>query len=89
MDASPHVLLVDDHRRICEPFAHCLKCHEVLVTVAKNAPTARRVLRAAAVNPVILDIMMPGKDGLALYCHLRKATRIPVILLTAMANEAN
>ena len=48
MDASPHVLVVDDHREIREPLARYLERHEVRVTVAGNAAAARRALRAAA-----------------------------------------
>ena len=47
------------------------------------------MLQAAAIDLVVLDIMMPGEDGLALCRHLRETTRIPVILLTAMAEETD
>ena len=52
MDASPHSFVADDHRRIRESYARCLKRHEVRATVAKITPSARRALRAAAVNPL-------------------------------------
>ena len=89
MDASPHVLVVDDHREIREPLARYLERHELRVTVAESAAAARRALRAAAVDLVVLDIMMPGEDGLALCRSLRATTRIPVILLTAMGEETD
>ncbi len=89
MDASPHVLVVDDHRDIREPLARYLERHGVRATVAGSAAAARRALRAAAVDLVVLDIMMPGEDGLALCRHLRETTHIPVILLTAMAEETD
>ena len=89
MDASPHVLVVDDHRDIREPLARYLERHELRVSVAESAAAARRTLRAAAVDLVVLDIMMPGEDGLQLCRHLREATRIPVILLTAMAEDTD
>ena len=57
MDASPHVLVVDDHREIREPLARYLERHEVRVTVAENAAAARRALRAAAVYLVVLDLL--------------------------------
>ena len=66
MDASPHVLVVDDHREIREPLARYLERHALRLTVAENAAAARRALKAAAVDLVVLDIMMPGEDGLAL-----------------------
>ena len=46
MDASPHVLVVDDHREIREPLARYLERHELRVTVAASAAAARRALRA-------------------------------------------
>ena len=89
MDTSPHVLVVDDHREIREPLARYLERHDVRVTMAESAASARQALRAAAVDLVVLDIMMPGEDGLALCRHLRETTRIPVILLTAMGEETD
>ncbi|MYI68113.1 MAG: response regulator, partial [Boseongicola sp. SB0673_bin_14] len=89
MEACPHVLVVDDHREIREPLARYLERHGLRATVAESAAAARRALRAAAVDLVVLDIMMPGEDGLQLCRHLRETTRIPVILLTAMGEETD
>ena len=89
MDASPHVLVVDDHRDIREPLARYLERHGLRVTAAESAAAARRALRVAAVDLVVLDVMMPGEDGLSLCRHLRETTRIPVILLTAMGEETD
>ena len=89
MDASPHVLVVDDHREIREPLARYLERHELRVTVAESAAAARRALKTAAVDLVVLDIMMPGEDGLALCRHLRETTRIggrTVVTLTKRAS---
>ena len=89
MDASPHVLVVDDHREIREPLARYLGRHGLRVTAAADAAAARRALKSAAVDLVVLDIMMPGEDGLSLCRSLRETTRIPVILLTAMGEETD
>ncbi len=89
METSPHVLVVDDHREIREPLARYLGRHGLRVTVAADAAAARRALKAAAVDLVVLDIMMPGEDGLSLCRSLRETTRIPVILLTAMGEETD
>ena len=89
MDTAPHVLVVDDHRDIREPLARFLERHGLRATVAESAAAARRALKAAAVDLVVLDVMMPGEDGLALCRHLRETTRIPVILLTAMGEETD
>ncbi len=89
MEDSPHVLVVDDHRDIREPLARYLEEHNVRVTAADSSAAARSALRAAAVDLVVLDIMMPGEDGLDLCRHLRATTRIPVILLTAMVEDTD
>ena len=89
MDATPHLLVVDDHREIREQLARYLERHGLRATVAESAAAARRALKAAAIDLVVLDVMMPGEDGLALCRHLRETTRIPVILLTAMGEETD
>ena len=83
MAEEPHILLVDDEREIREPLAHYLSRNGVRVTKAENAAAARQLLSAYAIDLVLLDIMMPGEDGLALAGFIRATTTIPVILLTA------
>ena len=89
MDPSPHILIVDDHKDIRDLVAKYLQLHGLRVSKAENARAARRLFPAGAINLVVLDIMMPGEDGLSLCRHLREATDIPVILLTAMADETD
>ena len=89
MSASAHVLVVDDHPQIRDALARYLERHEIRGTSVGSAAAARQALRTAAVDLVVLDIMMPGEDGLQLCRHLRETTRIPVILLTAMADETD
>jgi len=87
MAGDPHILLVDDERDIREPLAAYLARNNVRVTKAENAAAARQMLSAYAIDLVLLDIMMPGEDGLALAGFIRATTSIPVILLTARAEE--
>jgi len=87
MSDEPHILLVDDEREIREPLAHYLSRNGVRVTKAENAAAARQLLSAYAIDLVLLDIMMPGEDGLALAGFIRATTPIPVILLTARSEE--
>jgi len=89
MDGTPHILVVDDHKDIRDLLARYLDQNGLRVTAAGDASAARRVLKTAAIDLVVLDIMMPGEDGLSLCRHLREATTIPVILLTAMAEETD
>ncbi len=89
MNNQPHILVVDDHADIRDPLAKYLKQHGLRVSDAGSATEAREVLRTNAINLVVLDIMMPGEDGLSLCRHLREATTTPVILLTALAEETD
>ena len=89
MEATPHVMVVDDHRDIREPLAKYLSKNGLRVSLAAGGQEMRKVLKAGAIDLVVLDIMMPGEDGLALCRHLRETTEIPVILLTAMAEETD
>ncbi|MCV3243443.1 response regulator [Mesorhizobium sp. ZC-5] len=85
MDPVPHILVVDDHRDIREPLAAFLKKQEMRVTTASNAAVAREVLAKGAIDLIVLDIMMPGEDGLSLCAYVREAMDTPMILLTARA----
>ena len=89
MTATPHILVVDDHLDIREPLAKYLETHGLRATAADSAATARRVLKDSAIDLVVLDVMMPGEDGLSLCRHLRESTRLPVIMLTAMTEETD
>ncbi|MEM8855650.1 MAG: response regulator transcription factor [Pseudomonadota bacterium] len=89
--SDPHVLIVDDARDIREPLAAYLKKHGFRVSLAPNAAAAREMLANGAIDLVILDVMMPGEDGLSL-CRAIAADGKdgpPVILLTAMADDAD
>jgi two-component system OmpR family response regulator len=89
MDPTPHILIVDDEREIREPLAKYLGKNGLRTSIAANSADARGVLKTSAIDLVVLDIMMPGEDGLSLCRHLREATDIPVILLTAMAEDTD
>jgi two-component system OmpR family response regulator len=89
MERTPHILIVDDHRDIRDLLARFLAKHGFRTSVAESAAAARKALQAAEVDLVVLDIMMPGEDGLSLTRHLRESTDIPVILLTAMGEETD
>ena len=82
-----HILVVDDARDIREPLARYFRENGYRVTAAENAAAARRVLKTARIDLVILDIMMPGEDGLSLCRYIRESTGVPVIMLTARGEE--
>lgn len=85
MPADPtHLLIVDDDDRIRALLKKFLIRQGFLVTAARDAAQARRLLAGLAFDLVVLDVMMPGEDGLALTAALRGAGQsVPVILLTA------
>jgi DNA-binding response OmpR family regulator len=89
MANEPHILLVDDERDIREPLAQYLGRNGLRVSKAEDAARARELLAGYAIDLVLLDIMMPGEDGLALCAFIRATTNIPVILLTAKAEETD
>jgi len=89
MDPSPHVLVVDDSADIREPLAKYLAKKGLRVSTANGGQEMRRLLKTNAVDLVVLDIMMPGEDGLSLCRMLRETTDTPVILLTAMAEDTD
>ncbi len=89
MADQPHLLLVDDERSIREPLAQYLTKQGFRVTQAGDAEGARARMAAYSIDLAILDIMMPGEDGLSLTRHIRETGEIPVILLTARSEETD
>lgn len=84
-----HLLIVDDQKEIRESLKAYLVRHDYRITLADSAEAARTVLKKAAIDLVILDIMMPGEDGLSLCRELRANGDLPIIMLTAMAEETD
>ena len=84
---QPHILVVDDARDIREPLVRYLKESGYRASAADGAQAARRLMRTSAIDLVILDIMMPGEDGLSLCRSIRENSGIPVIMLTARGDE--
>ena len=86
-DEDPHLLVVDDDVRLRELLRHYLSDNGFRVTVAADAVEARANLASFAFDLVVLDVMMPGENGLELTHSLRgqDKPRLPILLLTAMA----
>ncbi len=77
------ILLVDDEATLRQPLAEYLEGQGFVVVEAESAARARSALTEAIPDLVLLDIMMPGEDGLSLCRHLVETRGLPVILLTA------
>jgi two-component system OmpR family response regulator len=89
MAGEPHVLIVDDERDILDPLAAYIGRNGFRVSKAANAAAAREIVAAHAIDIALVDIMMPGEDGLSLTGFLRATSKTPVILLTAKAEETD
>jgi two-component system, OmpR family, response regulator len=87
--SRPHLLLVDDEASIREPLSKYLEKQGFRVSDAANAADARSSLIAYDIDLVLLDIMMPGEDGLSLCRHIAATDGPPVILLTAKSEETD
>jgi two-component system phosphate regulon response regulator OmpR len=81
---EPHLLVVDDDARLRELLRRYLSESGFRVTTAADAAEARANLASFAFDLVVLDVMMPGENGLALTRALRHEGHVPVLLLTAM-----
>ncbi len=89
MSASLHIVVIDDHKDIRELLVRYLGEHGYRVSSAESAATFWRQLENSAPDLLVLDIMMPGDDGLTLCRELRAKSQIPIIFLTAMAEETD
>src|SRR3974390_776689 len=83
--AEAHLLVIDDDSRLRDLLRRYLVESGFRVTTAADAADARAKLQSLAFDLLILDVMMPGEDGLALTESLRKESAVPILLLTAMA----
>lgn len=88
-DPAPHLLIVDDDERIRGLLRKFLARHGFLVTVARDAAHARRVLAGLEFDLIVLDVMMPGEDGVALTRALRATLDTPILLLTARGETSD
>jgi len=89
MNGEPHVLIVDDERDILDPLAAYIAKNGFRVSKARDAAAARGIIAAHSIDVALVDIMMPGEDGLSLTGFIRATSKIAVILLTARAEETD
>src|ERR1700743_1127777 len=91
METTDHVLIVDDDRGIRELLATYLEMNGMRVSLAANGRQMRTVLEQGAPDLIVLDLMMPGEDGLVLCRAVRaaKSRSVPVLMLTARGEETD
>lgn len=84
-----HILVVDDDREIRDLLARFLGRNGYRVSVARDGREMRRALADWRIDLVILDLMLPGEDGLTLCRELRTRSRVPVVMLTILGEESD
>jgi len=83
------VLLIDDDVRLYELLASYLEQNGFAVTAVSDGPQGLAALAAGTFDAVLLDVMMPGMDGLEVLRRIREKNRIPVLMLTAKGDETD
>lgn len=84
-----HILVVDDDREIRDLLARFLGRNGYRVTAARDGREMRRALADWKIDLVILDLMLPGEDGLSLCRELRTRSQLPVVMLTILGEETD
>ena len=84
-----HLLIVDDDKEIRNLLTDYLEQADYRVSAVGDGKAMRRVLEANRIDLVILDLMLPGEDGLTLCRELRSKTNLPVLMLTARGDEVD
>ena len=89
MNDRPHLLVVDDDREIRTLLSQYLEKHDFRTTAVADGKEMRRVMERSHVDLVVLDLMLPGEDGLSLCRDLRSRSQLPVIMLTARGEDVD
>jgi two-component system OmpR family response regulator len=89
MSQPAHILVVDDDHEIRTLLAEYLEKNGLRVSVARDGKEMHRVLERMRVDLVVLDILLPGDDGLTLCRALRANSQLPIIMLTARGDDVD
>ena len=89
MTAMPSLLFVDDDEDILDLVTRFFSQHHYSVATAKDGTAMLAQLELQSFDLIVLDVMLPGQDGLSLCRQLRTASDIPVIMLTAMGDQTD
>jgi two-component system, OmpR family, response regulator len=88
-DLASRVLLIDDDARLPELLTSYLEQNGVALSHAADGPRGLAALEQGAFDAVLLDVMMPGMDGLEVVKRVRAKSNVPVIMLTARGDETD
>jgi len=89
MAKTPHILVVDDDREIRSLVAQLLRKHGFRVTDAADGREMMQALDGGRFDLAVLDLMLPGEDGLSLCRRVRAGSALPIIMLTAMGDDTD
>lgn len=89
MNERAHLLIVDDDREIRSLLSQYLEKHEFRTTAVPDGREMRRVMERSRVDLVVLDLMLPGEDGLSICREVRTRSQVPIIMLTARGEDVD
>ncbi len=89
MSDEPHILIVDDHRDIRDAVSRYLEKNGFRATTARDAADMDARLKAGRFDLIVLDVMMPGEDGLSVCRRLSAEGQVPILMLTALGEETD
>jgi len=87
MQSAPHILIVDDHREIRDLVSRALSKDGFRVSSAADGRAMRKIMADGRIDLILLDLMLPGEDGLSLCRTLRTESNVPIIMVTAKGEE--
>jgi two-component system OmpR family response regulator len=86
---TPHLLIVDDDKELCSLLSKFLSQHGYRISIAHRGSEMTTILSNSRIDLVVLDLMLPGEDGLVLCRRLRETSNLPVIMLTSVGDEVD
>ncbi len=86
---KPRVLIVDDEREICEAIRIYLRGEDIETIMANNGQEAIDLMRQGNIHLILMDIMMPGIDGIVATSLIREFSNVPIIMLTAKSEDTD
>jgi two-component system OmpR family response regulator len=87
MPGAPHILIVDDHREIRDLVSRALFKEGFRISTAADGKAMRKVLADSRIDLILLDLMLPGEDGLSICRRLRARGNVPILILTPKTDE--
>ena len=89
MESSSHLLLIEDDAEIGRMVSRFMREHGFRVSLATNGKPVDRIMADNKIDLVLLDLMLPGDDGLSICRRLRTVSTVPIIMITALGAEAD